>query len=190
MNNIYYVYHHIRLDENKIFYVGKGKKNRHLETSNRNKYWRNVVNKAGFHSEILFENLDEELAFLVESELIDKYKKIGLNLVNLTKGGEGPSGYKHTSKTKKLISETSKGRKHSEESKIKIGLGWKGKKRKPFSEEHKLKLSEASKLQKRSPTSQETKNKISKANFGKKRTIEQRIKISEATKKAIAGKLN
>jgi hypothetical protein len=126
MNNIYYVYHHVRLDKNKIFYVGKGKKNRYLESTNRNKYWQNVVNKVGFYSQILFDNLDEELAFLVECELIDKYQKIGLNLVNLTRGGEGASGYKHTSQTKKLISEISKGRKHSQESKDRISQSKKG----------------------------------------------------------------
>ncbi len=181
----YYVYQHIRLDENAVFYVGKGKEYRHIETTNRNNHWHNVVNKAGFKSEVIFNNLDEELALLVEIEMIDKYRKLGYKLVNLTDGGEGVSGYRHTEKTKKFLGELNKTRIVSEETKQKISLVWKGKNRKPFSEEHRKKLSEAAKKQKRSSISEETKRKISFANTGKKRTEEQKRKISEATKLAM-----
>lgn len=180
MENIFYIYRHIRLDDNSIFYVGKGKKYRSKEKSNRNKHWKNIVNKCGFKSEILFENLNEELALLIESELICKYKFLGINLVNYTDGGEGISGYKHTEKTKKLMSEKAKARERVVSDNF-IG-SWKGKKRKPFSDEHRKKLSEASKNQKRGPLSEETKLKISLANKNKKRTSEQKLRISEATK--------
>ena len=185
MNN-FYVYQHVRLDENSIFYVGKGQKSRHIEKSNRNNYWHNVVNKAGFVSEILFDNLDEELSLLVEIELIDKYRKLGYKLVNLTDGGEGVSGYKHTEETKQLLGEKSKGRVFSEETKSKISLVWKDKKRNPFSEEHKKKISEAAKKQKRVSFSEEAKQKISASKIGKKRTEEHKKKISEATKLAMS----
>lgn len=181
----YYVYQHKRLDENTIFYVGKGCKDRHSQTVNRNRYWHNVVNKSGFESEILFDNLDEELALLIEIELIDKYRKLNFKLVNLTDGGEGVSGYKHTQKTKNLLGELNKSRIVSDKTKEKLSLIWKDKKRKPFTEEHRKKISEAAKKQKRNSTSEETKQKISLANKGKKRTEEQKKKISEATKLAM-----
>lgn len=183
--DIFYVYQHIRLDENNIFYVGKGKNFRHSETSNRNKYWHNIVNKSGFRYEIVFDKLDEELALLVEMELIDKYRKLNYKLVNMTDGGEGVSGYKHTDETKKLLGEMNKHRDITDETRKKLSLIWKGKKRKPFTEEHLKKISEAAKKQKRVCFSEETKQKISSSNKGKKRTQEQREKISEATKLAM-----
>jgi hypothetical protein len=182
----FYVYQHRRLDENTIFYVGKGRDYRHNETSNRNNYWHNIVNKCGFSSEIIFDNLDEELALLVEVELIDKYRKMNMKLANLTDGGEGVSGYKHTEKTKSFLGELSKTRIISDETKEKLSLVWKGKKRKSFTEEHRKKLSESAKKQKRSAFSEEVKQKISVSNKGKKRTDEQKKRISEATKLAMS----
>ena len=181
----FYVYQHRRIDENTIFYVGKGSDYRHSETSNRNKHWHNVVNKGGFVSEIIFDNLNEELALLIEVELIDKYRRLNYKLTNMTDGGEGVSGYKHTKETKKLLGELNKKRIVTEETRKKISLIWKDKKRKPFTEEHKKKISEAAKKQKRSAFTEEAKQKISTANKGKKRTEEQRKKISEATQLAM-----
>jgi hypothetical protein len=181
----FYVYQHRKKDTEEIFYVGKGKNFRYLEESNRNTYWHNVVNKHGFFSEVLYDKLDEEFALFLEQELIDKYKKLNIKLCNLTNGGEGVSGFKHTEEVKKLISAQSKGRKHSQKSKEKIGNYWKGKKRKPFSEEHREKISGQRKNQIMKPVSEETKKLISLKNTGKKRTSEQRQKISEATKLAL-----
>jgi hypothetical protein len=181
----FYIYQHRKKSSKEIFYVGKGKNSRHLEESNRNNYWHNIVNKHGFFSEILFDKLDEELALLIEQELIDKYRKLNITLCNLTNGGEGISGYKHSDEVKKLISSQSKGRKHSEESKEKIGNYWRGKKRKPFSEEHCKKIAIQRQKQIMKPMSDEVKNIISLKNTGKKRTPEQRKRISEATKLAL-----
>ena len=51
------VYQHIRLDTNTIFYIGIGKNLKRPYSKNyRNNYWHNVVNKAGYKVEILFEN--------------------------------------------------------------------------------------------------------------------------------------
>jgi hypothetical protein len=181
---VYYVYQHRKKDTNEIFYVGKGKNKRYLEESNRNNYWNNIVCKHGFFAEILFENLNEELSLLVEMELIDKYKKLNINLCNLTNGGEGVSGLSHSEKSKKLMSKKALGKKISEETKKKISEYWTGKKRKSFSEEHRKKISEKRKQQKMNVLSEETKKKISLANTGKKRTEEQKLKISESTKLA------
>ncbi len=184
-DGIFYIYQHRKKDSKEVFYVGKGKNFRHLEESNRNNYWHNIVNKHGFYSEILFENLNEELALLVEQELISKYKKLNTSLCNLTAGGEGVSGYKHTEDVKKLISIQSKGRTHSKEAKEKIGSYWRGKKREPFSKEHREKIAAKRQTQIMKPVSEETKDIISLKNTGKKRTPEQRKKISETTKIAM-----
>ena len=109
---IYYVYHHLKADTKEIFYVGKGKSNRMNGHQGRNNYWKNTVKKHGFVAEKLFDGLDEELALLTEIEIIDIYKRRGINLVNMTNGGEGTSGITYTMKneTKKKLSEKAKGR--------------------------------------------------------------------------------
>lgn len=109
-NQIYYVYCHRRLDNNQIFYVGKGKNLRKDSYKNRNKHWTNIAVSVGFVSEILIDNIDEEFALLIEQETIHKYKILGYKLVNYTDGGEGVSGYKHTSSTKLKMSESAKKR--------------------------------------------------------------------------------
>jgi hypothetical protein len=188
MSDAYYVYLHRKKDTNEIFYVGKGKNKRHLEESNRNQYWHNVVGKHGFISEFVIENVDEEFALLIEQELIDKYKKNNIRLVNLTNGGEGVSGLKHSPSVKKTLSEKALGRKHTDLTKQKIGMFWKNKKRGPFTEEHKENISIKRQKQIMKPVTDETKQKISFANKGKKRTEEQRKKISESTKMALKNK--
>jgi hypothetical protein len=134
MTEIYYVYEHLRLDTNEIFYVGKGKCNRYKSNKNRNKHWHHIVNKCGFSTKILVQNIDEELAFLIEKELISKYKKMDINLVNYTDGGEGFSGGKHSDKAKAKMSVKAtgrvphnKGKSFSDEVKLKMSLAKKGK---------------------------------------------------------------
>jgi hypothetical protein len=83
--NVFFIYFHYTLDANELFYIGKGKKNRHKDLSGRNVYWNNIVKKHGFRSEIYLNNLDEETAFVQEIELIKKFKP----KANLTKGGVG-----------------------------------------------------------------------------------------------------
>ena len=89
---MFYVYEHIRNDTNVIFYVGKGKKERAYRVNNRNKYWKNIVNKTGYTVRFVAKDLDEELAYLCEEERIDQLKRLGIKLTNLTLGGEGASG--------------------------------------------------------------------------------------------------
>jgi len=91
----FYVYQHKKADTNEIFYVGKGKDKRFVESKSRNPHWHNVVNKYGFDSEIIVKDVDEEFSFLVEMEAIDVYRRRGINLVNKTDGGEGTSGFSH-----------------------------------------------------------------------------------------------
>jgi hypothetical protein len=89
----YYVYEHLRKDNGSVFYVGKGNGNRANKVKGRNKYWQNVVNKAGgFSVRLVVKDIDEELAFLVETERVNQYIKLGIKTCNLTSGGEGASG--------------------------------------------------------------------------------------------------
>jgi hypothetical protein len=139
------VYTHTRPDTNEVFYVGKGTVRRVNERRGRNNYWNNVVNKAGgFVSSIVAGNLDSQTALNFEKVLIKKLREEGFKLCNITDGGEGVDGYKHSperlqkvrqaalgnkSRTGQKISDQQKakmsavltGRKHSEETKRSIG---------------------------------------------------------------------
>ena len=127
-NSIYYVYEHLKPNSLIPFYVGKGKKNRAYSKDGRNIFWKRVVEKyKGFEVKLLVENVDEELAFLVEQERIDQLKRLNIRLCNLTNGGEGPSGQKFSQETLNKLSAFQKGRKKSKEWKDKISLSNKGK---------------------------------------------------------------
>jgi len=108
---MYYIYQHRTADTNQIFYVGKGKDKRFCDKNKRGRYWKHYVNKHGFVPKIIQDGMDEELAFLVEMECIDVYRRRNIGLINLTDGGEGCSGYSMS---------------HSEEQKAKWSLDRKG----------------------------------------------------------------
>lgn len=93
-----YVYIHRRSDNLEIFYIGIGNtKNyyRAYSKNQRNKYWKNIVNKVGYEVEILIDNITWEEAIYEEMLLISELGRKDLNmgfLVNLTNGGEGTDG--------------------------------------------------------------------------------------------------
>ena len=121
----YYVYLHFRKDTGEVFYVGKGSGNRHLIKSNRSLHWKRVVDKYGYYSTILHDNLSEEESFKTEIYYIDLYKG---QLVNKTLGGEGSSGRKWSpsEKVRQNMSKGQKGKVLSEEHKRKTSQSLKG----------------------------------------------------------------
>jgi len=139
-----YVYRHIRLDKNQVFYVGVGTKEKEGEfryvrahSKNRSKFWKRVATKTPYEVDIILDNLTHKEADEKEKEFIKLYKRVGDGgtLTNLTLGGEGWLGCKHTEEHKKYISEVSKRRRLTEEQKLRVGDFHRGKK---LSREHYL----------------------------------------------------
>lgn len=87
--NVFYVYEWFNTENNEVFYVGKGKKDRCRNVKQRNKYFINYHNKHKCNVRKVKENLTEEEAFELEIKLIADYKEIGQCKCNLTNGGEG-----------------------------------------------------------------------------------------------------
>lgn len=111
---IYCVYQHIRLDKNQVFYVGIGSKYRPYDLIGRNKYWNNIVQlNPNYEIQVLFENLTWKECCKKEIWYIKLYGRRNLNtgsLCNLTDGGEGMLGYKHSEDALRRIGEHSKNR--------------------------------------------------------------------------------
>jgi hypothetical protein len=96
MANNFYVYCHRKKTDGKCFYVGKGIGYRYKNHHNRNNHWKNIVNKHGFTWEILINNISEEKAFELESEIC---KQIGYeNLCNLNEE-KGNGGWTRSAET-------------------------------------------------------------------------------------------
>ena len=190
----YYLYYHYTLDTNELFYIGKGTGNRAWSCRRRNKWWNNKVTKHGFRVEIVQDHISEQEAIMLEIDMIALNRKIGKNLVNLTNGGEGTSGFKlasigkhkinspeariKMSKAKKGCTPWNKGKfgvqMPSEETKVKISRALKGR---IFSDEHRAKISVANTGRYYSP---ETRSKMSLAK--KNISEETRNKMSHSQK--------
>lgn len=109
---MYYTYIHSTPD-GAVFYVGKGTKNRVYSMSDRSWLWRNVVkNSDGILMKIVKKFDTEDQAFKHEEELIAHYKQLGCELVNLTVGGKGVSGYMQSEESRKKKSDKMRGYKY------------------------------------------------------------------------------
>jgi hypothetical protein len=165
----YYTYAYF--DENNIpYYIGKGKGNRAWD--------KNHSVKIPTNDKIIFlkKNISEEEAYRHEIYMIyvlgRKNKGTGI-LKNKTDGGDSPPKFiSHTEETKNKM----RNRRHSEETKKKIGEKSKGR---PCKEEVKIKLSQMWSGRK---LSENTKHKLSEAHRGKKLSEETKRKMSEAKK--------
>jgi hypothetical protein len=131
---VFYVYEHWRSDTQQPFYVGKGFKKRAYQMTRRNRHHLFVQDYlkrigASIEVKIVAVSLTERQAFDLEIELIDKWLTAGCKLVNITKGGDGPTGRKHTEEWKQANSERMKGRVTSPETRVKMSAAAIGNKR-------------------------------------------------------------
>lgn len=171
----HYTYSHNKPDGTP-FYIGKGVGKR-AYSKRRNVYWKRVAEKYGYEVQILAYWKTNKEALDHEMLLISCFKDMGIELTNMTNGGEGLSGHKFSESHKKAIAEklkvvnkgmvsTFKGKKHSEEAKLLI--------------KQKRALQDPKSLS--HPHSEETKAKLSLLKIGTKMSKESSIKKSIAMK--------
>jgi len=116
--NKFYVYAHYD-NTGRVFYIGKGIGNRSCKfhKGDRSDYWYRHVAKYcpnGPTVQIWAGNLSEEAALAMEKDWIALYGRRDLGtgrLVNLSDGGDNPPSFvdkKHSSETRKMMSEAGK----------------------------------------------------------------------------------
>ncbi len=115
MKNVYYTYAYLR-EDGTPYYIGKGNGKRAYDRRRHNAY---VPSK----NRILFlkKNLIEEEAFKHERYMIAVFgrKDLGTGILyNLTDGGDGPAGYRHTEESRQKMGATRKGKERPKHSKI------------------------------------------------------------------------
>lgn len=184
INFPHYTYIHRCADDiSRIFYVGKGVNNRYRSHEYRNKHWHAVVAKHGLFAEKVAAWKTHSEALEHEKFLIACFRDMNLQLCNLTNGGDGNAGWKHTPEALAKMSVASRGRKLTDEVKAKISLANRGNKSRTGhknSDEHKAKIAA---IWKGKMLSGEHRRKLSLAKLGKKASLETRAKMSESHKK-------
>ncbi len=171
---MYFTYAHYK-PEGGLFYIGKGKRRRAYDMDGRNSYWQNIVNKYGRpHVELLACWGTEREALDHEILLISCFKDMGYKLANITAGGEGTSGYKHTPEQREKNRQAKLGKPSWNKGTKGIMIAWN--KGVPMYDEQKAKFSLA-KLGKPSPRKGKTHTpeaieKMRIAKLGKKQTPE------------------
>lgn len=211
-DRIFFVYEHWRPDRDECFYVGKGSGKRANDMHRGRNRWHRFIQKKlkslnlPVEVKLIESGLTEREAFELEIARIAMWRADGADLANITNGGDGPSGRKHTEEWKRANSERMKGRKLTPEHRAALSRAAMGNKRslgfkktaeqiektvcahrgKPKSPETRAKIS-ATKLA--NPTlkgrkmSEETKQKIRVAQLGREVPLERRERISETLKK-------
>lgn len=148
-----YVYKHIRLDTNEVFYIGISSRNNKYRANSkwRSNFWKNIIDKTDYKVEIIEEDLTLEEAKEKEKLYIKQYgrRDLGLgSLVNLTDGGDGVQNLSEELKNKISITKKSKNRKcpeHLIEENRKRMLGNSIMKGRKFTEESKQRCTDAKK---------------------------------------------
>jgi len=183
--NKFYVYLYLN-PGGEPFYVGKGHGNRaychtQLRELRRRDRFHNKLRgmlRRNIQPEIiiLHKDLSERKAFEIEEIFIATYGRRDLDtgcLCNMTDGGEGGSGHRHSAETRQKISESHKGIRPSAGARRKMSEARKGKK---LPQKTRQKMSIANKGKK---LSKETRRKLSEVNKGKIFSVETRRKLSE-----------
>lgn len=117
MKSNFYVYEHWRMDRDECFYVGKGHGTRAYDMRRgRNQHHKAIVAKmsricSSVEIRIVADGLTEKEAFQIERERIKFWRGAGMDLTNLTNGGEGPSGRIESEELKRQKSKKLRGRK-------------------------------------------------------------------------------
>ncbi len=172
------------------FYIGKGSGRRATDlVRNRNVIFKNIIAKYGDKVTLqIFPCDSEKESFIKERELIASFIKLGFDLANLTEGGEGPAGLRHSDKSRELMSKKRKGRKFTDDHKKAISIALTGRIRPAFTPEWIEKIRIAS-LNFRH--TEEAKLEMSKRLIGNKLALgvkrgpmsdEQKLKISASKK--------
>ena len=194
----FYAYIHVRpsADANGAFYVGKGRGRRSHDFTRRNPHHRHIIDKYGPKNIDVarIECSSEASAFDLERGLIKCLRSMKVELANVTEGGEGVSGLRHSEAARAKMSADRKGRSHRAETRVKMAATRGGQNNAFFgrrhSEETKQKIAETKKA---NPTGywrgkqrpDDTKAKISKAltgRVGTKHTEASKAKLSAARK--------
>lgn len=208
---VYKVYMHINLINDKK-YIGITKQEVEKRWRNGLGYigchrFYNAIQKYGWHNfkhMVLFDRLTKSEAEEIEIELIKYHNTTDENFgYNIQNGGNAIGT--HNSLTKIKISNSNKGKKHSEETKVKLSKIAKQRYKnienhplfgKKHTKETKQKISLAHKGKKtwnsglKNCFSKETLDKISKSLTGKKLSEETKKKMSESRKGKLAGDKN
>lgn len=106
---MYYIYEHWRTDRNELFYVGKGKGRRAYRMSYRSQWHNRIQEKLkslGLSVEvrIVLTGLSCDEARDAEILHIKKCRESGFPIINMTNGGDGISGFKHSDETREKMS--------------------------------------------------------------------------------------
>lgn len=111
---MFYIYEHRRLDNNQLFYIGKGKDNRAYSVKDRCPEWQNIYSEAGGRKvDIIFQHENEDVVLAYERFLIKTAVIWGEELTNKTFGGEGRSGIHRTEAQKEHLRKINTGKRHS-----------------------------------------------------------------------------
>ena len=179
--------------DNQVRYIGKTKSKtrryyQHIsEASKGNRTHKNnwllSLKKDGLKPEmVIIDECNDDSWIFLEEWYIEIFKTWGCNLTNLTKGGEGPAGYRHTEEHKQNMSKLHKGKTISLETRQKISIAVKGRK---YSEEQKKIFSETAKKR---GISVETRKKMvetrkRKGNYAHSEKTKQKISQNQWKKK-------
>ena len=183
METNYKVYVHIAPNGKRYYGITKQEPKKRWQNGKKygnNDHFTNAINYYGwdnFDHIVIARGLTEEEAKWLEIELIREFDTTNRDKgYNITKGGEGTNGYKHTEETRKNIGKIHKGKTLSEETRKKLSEAMKGKnspmKGKTHTEETRKNISEAMKGK---TLSEETRKKLSESHKGKNNPSAKRI---------------